>query len=461
MTVLEKAYRVKLVEEGVPGGAVTAAAAEATRKWRGNEVILTYADQQVQSAMVDETGVATFTDPIWYRQVAGVRVRRLGPDAMPLEWLVTAGDLAAFKPGAIVDVTIRARLRHSAWLAGSSLFLKAEPIKANTTPTITVATDALDALAPHLDDLSFLETLTVGNPSSKKPKEMVRWHAGYVRGLQNLPNDAGFRDRGAIAFSKTAIDACHTRGIQVLAGYEIVGTGKVNTPEGEAFMSWITSAKEAAIIAHADAIYQFLWVDRGLDFDGIGFDLEIAGLAAPTENLRILYHRMADLLAPDNRLVTYATATFTVDGQTGKEASHLRSQPFWLARDKPNMIARPMGYDGGEGYHAESIQCALDAVGLHPSQFQMGVKLTQNPPPGLSGMLGDAEIKKRCTELYAPNRVGLIGFALQGGQNFQVPVRDPDKPIGVQAYYPSLNPGVTRSATAGQPLQAPLRSVHT
>ena len=465
--VWDKEYLLKLTEEGLPGKPVTSAASEQTRGWHGNEVLMEFANGAQRGAMVRSDGTAVIVNPVLDSAPAKLRVRRLGPHAMPCEWIATAPDLAKLVPGGTLDVTIRARLRHSAWLAISSLFSGASTPVSDTEPTVTVNTATLDALSAHLDDLSALETITVGDPSASDPRKQVAWHGGYVKSFQPLPNagaphakrDPEYRDRGCVAFSKAVIAAAHARGLQVLAGYEIVGTGKVNTAEGERFKAWIHKASPADVRAHADAIYQFLWVDRGLDFDGIGFDLEIAGLSPPVENMRVLIHRMAELLAPDNRIVTYATATFTTDGQTAQEASHLRTQPFWLARDAPNIIARPMGYDGGEGYHAQSIACALDEVKLHPSQYQMGIKLIQSPQPGLSGHLADAEVAKRCTAIYAPNRIGLIGFALQGGQNFNAPAAA--KPIGVQSFFPHLNPGLTRTATAGQPLQCPLRTTAT
>jgi hypothetical protein len=465
--VWDKEYLVRLTEEGLPGAPVTTAASEATRSWRGNEVLLEFANGSQRGAMVRPDGTAVIVNPVLDSTPSALRVRRLGPHAMPCEWITTVKDLAKLTPGGTLDVSIRARLRHSAWLALSSLFTTASPAVSGTAPTVDVATDLLDALSGHLDDLSALETVTVGDPSSSDPRKQVAWHGGYVSTFQPLPNasaprakaDPDYRDRGCVAFSKAVIAAAHARGLQVLAGYEIVGTGTTNTVEGERFKSWIHGATPAQVRAHADAIYQFLWIDRGLDFDGLGFDLEIAGLAPPVENMRVLIHRMAELMAPDNRIVTYATVPFTEDGKTGKEASHLRTQPFWLARDMPNIIARPMGYDGGESYHPASIACALGDVKLHPSQFQMGIKLIQRPQPGISGHLSDAEVAKRCTEMYAPNRVGLIGFALQRGQNLNVPVAT--KAIGVQSYFPHLNPGITRTATAGQPLQCPLRTTVT
>ncbi|MBK9036708.1 MAG: hypothetical protein IPL61_36570 [Myxococcales bacterium] len=468
MTVVwEKEYLIKLTEEGLPGAPVTAAASEASRRWRGNEVILTFDDGAERSNLVRPDGTALIVNPVLDRTLTKLRVRRLGPDAMPGEWIVTPKQsLGSLKPGGTLDVSIRARLRHSAWLAISSLSLGAKLIKANTIPEMKIATGVLDAMAPHLDDLSALETVTVGDPRSADPTKQVRWHAGFLQGFQNFPNkgdpkanDPHYRDNACVAFCKTLLDEAHARGLQVLAGYEIVGTKDKNTAEGEAFKAWIHKASPAEVRAHADAIYDFIWVKRQLDFDGLGFDLEIAGLAPPVENMRVLVHRMAELLAPDNRIVTYATATFTTDGETSKEASHLRTQPFWLARDLPNIIARPMGYDGGERYHAESIACALEQVKLHPSQYQMGIKLHQNPMPGLSGNLSDAEVARRCKEIYVPNRVGLIGFALKQNDNFNVPAAT--SPIGVQSFFPHLNPGLTRVATSGQPLQCPLRTTKT
>lgn len=468
MTVVwDKEYLIKLTEEGLPGEPVTAAAAEATRRWRGNEVILTFEGGVERASLVRPDGTALIVNSALDRALTNVRVRRLGPDAMPAEWIATPKQpLAAFKPGGTLDVAIRARLRHSAWLALSSLSLGAKLIKANTIPEMKVATDVLDAMAGHLDDLSALETVTVGDPRATTADQQVRWHGGFLQGFQNFPNrgdpksnDPHYRDNACVAFCKELLAEAHARGLQVLAGYEIVGTKDKNTAEGEAFKAWIHKATPAEVRAHADAIYEFIWVKRQLDFDGLGFDLEIAGLRPPVENMRVLVHRMAELLAPDNRIVTYATATFTVDGETSKEASHLRTQPFWLARDVPNVIARPMGYDGGESYHAESIACALEQVKLHPAQYQMGVKLNQRPMPGLSGNLSDAEVARRCKAIYVPNRIGLIGFALKQNDNFNVPAAAP--PIGVQSFFPQLNPGITRTATSGQPLQGPLRTART
>lgn len=414
-------------------------ASEATRRWESTEVHLVWIDGTRQIVKPDQTGLARFPSP-HIGSLFGVHARRVGPHREPIFWRVVKQPKRKPLPvGGRADVDLAARLRNSVWVPGS-LLLDDKKSK----PGDPVLRDkVIEKLRGRVDDISLVDTITidVGKPGG------VVYHKAFARGFKT--------DRERDLYCERLITACHPD-IQVLAGYEITAHRKENTPEGDELVRFLKSASDRQIKDHAQAIFDFLFVTRRLEFDGVGFDLEVVGLGPFAKQIGLLYGTLANLLARDNRILAYASLGFTRDGVTGKETKHMASQPFALARSARNIIARPMGYDGTEGRHPEIIACALDKgegkAGLHPSQLQMGVKI--HPDVGISGFLPPDEVRRRCEKLYRRHRVGLIGFGLTLTTPKSQPV---DVLAGVLTYEDALNPTQVQGPhTHGAPLQVPL-----
>ena len=419
-------------------------ASEESRGWNETEVELVTDSGKSFSGMCDRDGVAPILNLTG--TVTEVKVRRRGPCATPITWTVASQPPAAdFKPGAEVAVAIHARLRNSVWTSGSGMF----------NDTGALRSDVISDLAGTVDDLSMLETFFMKGNGPE---------VGFdPRFLKGKPDEA---DKTALC--KQLIDACHAAGLQLLCGYEGVAEGGKNSPQAESFKEFLRKATITQSEAHAAAIHEKIFVELGLDFDGVGFDIETVGVNTFDEQFEALFGTLAKLLAADNRILTYASATFAKDGETSKEAAHMRSQRYSLARLAPNIIVRPMGYDGGHvyneqtktGLHKEGIDCALRDVGLHPSQFQMGVKLVGfllsggKQKVGISQPFDGNTVRKRIDDLYRPNRIGLISFAIGG----------PSEPTSAQmrsdikTFDPHLNPKGPKAGTVGSPLQCPRRT---
>ncbi len=433
------AIRIKVTEPSE----VNPQASEAQRKWNETEVELVSDNGKSYFAMCEPDGVAPILG--FEGKATEVRVRRRGPQATPLRWsLESQPPASAYQPGAEVSVEIFARLRNSVWTSGSALFDDVGGLRS----------DVISDLTGTVDDLSMLETFFMKGNGPE-----VGFDARFLRGKSD--------EASKTAMCKTAITACHAAGIQLLCGYEGVAEGGKNSAAAEAFKEFLRTATIKQIEDHAAAIHHKIFVELGLDFDGVGFDIETVGVNTFDQQFEALFATLAKLLAADNRILTYASATFAKDGQTSKEAAHMRSQRYSLAKLAPNIIARPMGYDGGHvydpvkktGLHKEGIDCALRDVGLHPSQFQMGVKLVGfllsggRQKVGISSPNDGKTVLSRIDDLYRPNRIGLISFAIGG----------PSEPTSAQmradikTFDPRLNPSGPRAGAIGSPLQCPRR----
>lgn len=292
------------------------------------------------------------------------------------------------------------------------------------------------------------------------------------------------------------VEACHSAGVQVTAGYEVRDDFEKQT-QGS-FIKFICS-DSSNMDAHATRIRDLM---KSMRFDGVGFDIEVNGIgplkegpeiekwvrersnssdpAAKKENnaarnIQTLYHRLAEKLLPENCFVTYATGAFVnpishkfEDGLY--RFGHTRVQPIGLVRGHPNLIARIMAYD--EGYQAGSTNDSLavrhkeilegvTSGGIHPSGIQLGVKMVSLKDLGMkSGHMTVAQARERC-RLLRNYRVGLVTFSgcargLPGKeQNF------PDDEVAAfAAYNTSLNENESEpDAYAGVPFQAPHSSV--
>ena len=162
-------------------------------------------------------------------------------------------------------------------------------------------------------------------------------------------------------YLRALIKALHAIDVQVIAGYEIVTKDKGTTPQSEAFTRWLAMASPSQIEAHANAIEAF-FADRGLGIDGIGFDFEVNGLGArQADSLKLLFQKTSEAMAQRNGLVSYANAPFQEDGVSSMP--FMRAQPFSLASQAPNLVARPMCFDdktaASRGDVEGSVACAL------------------------------------------------------------------------------------------------------
>jgi hypothetical protein len=311
------------------------------------------------------------------------------------------GDAAALKSG---------RLRMSAWVD-----LPIDPMyvgrqKAELTDSALRAKYGKNIIDGKglIDDLSIVSTVTI------KGTDDVAWHPMFLPGLPNK----------RAQYLKDVISIAHENGIQVLAGFEITDTGNAKGQRGQAFVKLMANADDDKLKAYAEKITKFLYDDNGLDFDGIGFDLEINGLNDKhAANVTKLYHYLAeDLAKRGNKLLTYATGLGVDRGNAVKEKTlgSFMAQPFSIAKGYSNIIARPMAYDVGLkedalfAWHDNIAKYAMDA-GLKPTQFQLGVKTLGNS----AGNVTDAKlVAKRGREILKPKGAGLIIFAMSKSANW-------------------------------------------
>lgn len=139
-----------------------------------------------------------------------------------------------------------------------------------------------------------------------------------------------------------------------------------------------------------------------------------------------------------------------------------RMHDYFGVRHARNVIIRPMAYDNFEfaaprshvdGWHADIVRYVKRVMNLHPGNFQLGVKTfpgdNNKPSPanpkGRGGMMTDPVwVKQRCTDLLAPEDLGLCLFQAS------------------QLFWKDANAGLNRTnpeaGHAGQPVQVPLNA---
>src|SRR5262249_37574676 len=153
---------------------------------------------------------------------------------------------------------LSSRLRMSVWTFGAPF------IKTTTDSTVTLDQPLLDLLRQaRLDDVSLVRTVTLdpANPPG------IQWAGSFRPAAKPKLREPYLRE----PYLRSLIKALHAIGVQVIAGYEIVESGKKRTPLGMKFTDWLAKASAEEIEKHATAIAAF-FDDRGLDIDGIGFD---------------------------------------------------------------------------------------------------------------------------------------------------------------------------------------------
>ena len=296
-----------------------------------------------------------------------------------------------------------------------------------------------------LDDISILSTLKL-DPAHPVKGRSAKWSS---------PLHAPFLTQ--------ARDQCHAAGIQLLAGYALAdadGAGAVKI-----FLQWIRQqGTVASLTDHADDLLDFLDAQGFRDLDGLSFDIELNALNAnDAPAFTTFYRYLAGKLAARNQILAVATGTGLPPGPAAALGT-FNAQPFDMALGSPNFIIRPMAYDAfGVSdadflqWQADVVDYALNTLGLPPSQFQLGLKTSNNvtpiprpkkwPPPGWSARaccFDAGGVADRCQLVLRPRNVGVITFAGW---------------IDHKAVDAKLNPNLSPSNRVGEPLQVPLTAV--
>jgi hypothetical protein len=369
--------------------------------------------------------------------------RRVGPHDSPIRWRIASGG-GAFGARSEHALGLSTRLRLSINGYGGSWV---DQSKASGAVDQTLLSQLKNA---PIDDISLVHTIQF---DAARPGE-VTWSDGLAPNGNTKLREPYLRD---------LIDRLHAMDIQVRAGYEVVEQGSQHTVLGNAFSKWILGKdKPPDIKGHIEKMLQFLW-GKGLDFDGIGFDLEVNGLLLEHgPNLAKLIRGTAQALAPMNKFVTYDNApSLASDGDNKNK--FMTIQPYGLCRDTPNLVARPMCYNGAalsEGDMKKTVATALRATtsnggaGLHPSQLQLAVRHW-----GGTSSLTKSDIIKRCNEILQPNRIGLVLYPIPIKPDKKNPNKTDLSAVktfiaDLAEYDKALNPKDPRGR-AGQPLQVP------
>lgn len=478
-------------------------AKEAAFGWKHSEIVVFRGANESQVLQPDANGVcrwsSTGPDP-W--SVSDIR-RRLRN--VPYAWRMTgqAALIPKVDAGTPLRAVVSARSRLSLW-TGLANFTKRVAVAHKIDGQIPSAQQFeafMSKFCGGLDDLSLIATISRRADGSVdlSPELAVFGH----KVGKSASKDRTFVEQ----VLKNLINACHSQGIQVTAGYEVRDDYDKQT-QGD-FVSFITS-RNSDMTDHANRIRD---VVDAWDFDGVGFDIEVNGMgpvfeagsknetvkawlksgksikdwvsARPTssdpaakkeqaaaDNLQKLFQTLAQLLAVKKRFVSYATAAF-VDAKSGKFDDgvyffgHTRVQPLGLATGHPNIIARIMAYD--EGIQAggavktsktavpqdalskrhQQILKSITAAGIHPSTVQLGIKMESLKDFGMkSGHMTVAQAVERCAELRR-FRTGLITFS---GSNSS----PADEVAAFSRYDQALNESeFTRRHFLGVPFQAP------
>lgn len=330
---------------------------------------------------------------------------------------------------AAVDLEVTARRRLSLWLAPNLMF---------GWPGETDKPWPIDGeggwrwtnLKAHVDDVVLLSLFT---PSLSAGGASLYYY-GVTDALRATQ----------MAQLKKFIAKCHANGVQVLAGHG----GIINSVADSPWLSYLNTAKEvtdAQLAAFAKQLCTQMIDTDGLAVDGLDFDLEhlTASSVWPMrlrQRVRGFFRALATELAVRKKLLGIASASFVSHANVAPHTPATGSgsgQTFTLAIECPNILMRPMCYDNAflDGalldFQRQVVAFALaDApggAGVHPAQFQIGVKTfkgTNNSElpfiPGdqatnnhrLKGwyrtMPGD--LITICKDTLAPSRVGVICF---------------------------------------------------
>lgn len=439
MHLKDDRFMVRWIDEP----AITPAAQEEAHNWTDDRVVIhPNASPAVSTTDTDADGV--FFLPRGPSTKARLEeVVKTGPHRTAVTWRVPQG--IELLPGKVADLPVSTRLRMSAWVFHSP-FVK----RISGDDDIILDEESVAAMGEScLDDLSIVSTI------------------GWVEGSN--PPKVGWRDhrpggseKRSAKYLAKVVNALHAHGIQVQAGWSSVDLKTGSSPYNRAWTKFLATATPGDIQTLAESALQF-FASRGIDIDGIGFDFEINSLGVPqAANLALLYQKTAEVFRDHKRdaFVTYANAPFDQDGQ-GKPG-FMNVQPFALARDVPNLFARPMCFDEhtiSAGEIRKGVACAVRQAssnsggGLHPAQAQFGLFARE---------LDNAkEFESLVTDTLRPNRIGLMLYQLPKFRviNSKKGIFDRTPVLNYLAdcrkWNDLLNPDEALPRTEGQPLQVP------
>jgi hypothetical protein len=368
---------------------------------------------------------------------------------------------------------VSTRLRLSAWTQGEYLW----------DPSTALVDRKKYATASGFDDLTLTQTVRMKtlpaattDDEKKKNDEMrddVDWANNFLTdaGIYNTPlspqkkdatpdDKAKAKEAVRLGFLKDAIQYFHARRIQIFVGFEIVAEKKGTTAKdakaleedhkaADRFKEWISKKKEdpADFAAHAKKLVAF-FDDKGLDIDGVSYDIEMSGLGdAYVAKMKALFMAVAAELRKKGRYLAYATRAFRSytksDSANDKKDDFLREQPFSLAAAAPDIIARPMSYDLGTKGREDMFKFALTTDKLHPAQFQVGLGTVATTQP-----ITHDDFDKECKNTWKGYRAGVIHWAMTTGDDAKQLAR----------HNQALNPTDLATGRVGQPLQGPLNA---
>ena len=233
------------------------------------------------------------------------------------------------------------------------------------------------------------------------------------------------------------VEICHQEGVRVFAGYEVIPS---NNKGG--FLQFFRAADNgqgkinpALIEAHVEALDRMLFVDSDtrVDFDGIGFDIEIAETGPENVSFFTTFYRaMAKRLAARAKQLAYVAYQFSSPttgprvkrgGPPVPAVRNMMSQQFDIAAGHPNMIVRPLLYDGVQLVTSSPKDVRTDIadavirhatnVGLKPAQIQIGFKtrlVGSKPDPG---RVSEKDVEDFIRLTLKQHRVGVIPFFLK------------------------------------------------
>lgn len=358
-------------------------------------------------------------------------------------------------PDQLLDLKVSSRLRQSVWAfyaPFSSGLIGKEDIKLDDGH-MDLFRDA------QIDDLSLVSTISwvEKGPDGDDNPEVDWWDfapAGEIVNDSKLPNYRRTYNRPRAAnYMRKLCEAMHARGRQVQAGWASVDVRSSSLTYNRGWTAFLKRATTAQIDLLASRALDFFF-SQGIDIDGLGYDFEINSLGEDqAANLARLYQTTARLLREKKAdgFVSYANAPFSKDGD--HTYSFMKVQPFALARDTPNLLARPMCFDDKNsvpvGTINAGISCAIRKTtdnqggGLHPAHSQFGLWADKLVSSGEWSSVVDT-----CRR----NRTGIILYQL------------PKPGADLASFFKKaadwnklLNPGEADAGVDGQPLQVALR----
>ncbi len=359
------------------------------------------------------------------------------------------GDPETTGAGTVVQGTAKPpmRLRLSLFDMNAS-FASGKKFSGGKVVGVTMDTALLDELRDaRIDDYSIVNTIVFGGASSNNDASPPAWNF--------LPlGDANLR----VPYLTQLCTEMHNRNAQVLVGYALVEKGSTANPANAPFLTWLRTASTQQVSQHAQDLVDF-FTRKGIDIDGIGFDFELNGLgSAHSANLKTLFSATAAALDTYKKsggtnvynkgtIVYYDTGPFQPDDGQGSTAN-LVVLNYAMANAAPNVIARPMCYNGKvtpTPTISASIDCALsksstggNITGAH---LQMAIDVSRT---------SDAEVKRMCSTIFRPKGVGMTIYTMPLGRGAQSRLLKRAKDFEV-----ALNAGASAPGTSKQPVQVP------